>query len=201
MRARMALLYANVDFELREVDLKNKPAELLEASPKGTVPVLQLNDGTIIDESRDIMTWALRQNDPDHWLPSDPVQTDRANTLIDQNDQRFARQLTHYKYADRYPEHTEQYYREQAEVFLKQLETQLEQTAYLLAEQCSIADIALLPFIRQFAKVDPVWFEKAPYPYLQRWLSGFLHSPLFETTMRKLAQWKSPSVEKNTQNN
>ena len=188
MRARLGLLFAGVKVELREVVLKNKPPQMLAISPKGTVPVLQLTDGTVIDESRDIMLWALEQNDPQNLL-DEAVRTE-ADALIDQNDNEFKYWLDRYKYADRHLEMTQEEYRQQGEVFLQQLEKQLEKHAYLLGDKVTIADIGIMPFVRQFAHVDREIFYDFPYPNLQRWLQDWLQYPLFLQAMTKFKPWE-----------
>lgn len=183
MRARLALRYSGVCVRIIEVSLKAKPAEMLALSPKGTVPVLSVN-GEVIDESLAIMQWALAQHDPDNWrLQGDPS----VLALIDENDQGFKYHLDRYKYAERYPEYPMEHYRAEGEVFLQKLERLLEDRAYLLAHHPSLADMALAPFVRQFAHVDRDWFARAPYPRLQRWLEAFLQSPLFMRVMAKTA--------------
>ncbi|UZE96429.1 glutathione S-transferase [Alkalimarinus alittae] len=192
MRARMALSYSGVKVALREIELKNKPLELLTASAKGTVPVLILPDGQVIDESRDIMLWALAQNDPDNWMPAlNSVLYKEAISLIDQNDGEFKGYLDRYKYADRYPEHPEAHYRSQGELFLAELDARLQTSQYLLGEQLSVADIAIMPFIRQFAHVDMAWFRQTQYAALQTWLDLLLASTLFNRIMEKYKPWVS----------
>ncbi len=186
MRARLALYGSGVLVELREVVLRDKPIQLRELSPKATVPVLVTPEGRVIDESLDIMLWALGQPDSEGWLL---VQHKAAMALIAQNDGQFKHWLDHYKYADRFPEHSVSYYREQAEAFIAQLEQQLQCHSYLMADKLSLADIAIFPFIRQFAHVDKSWFDQAPYPNVQRWLHGLLASPLFIDIMPKYPQW------------
>ncbi|UVH52661.1 glutathione S-transferase [Pseudomonas sp. CBSPBW29] len=181
MRARMALRYSGVAVQIIEVSLKAKPAEMLALSPKGTVPVLSV-DGRVIDESLAIMGWALAQNDPEGWLLEDDGAT---QALIEENDQGFKYQLDRYKYAERYPEQPMEHYRAEGEVFLSKLEGLLAQREYLLAGHLSLADVALAPFVRQFAHVDREWFGRAPYPRLQNWLQRFLESPLFIAVMAK----------------
>ncbi|UCR84998.1 glutathione S-transferase [Pseudomonas chlororaphis] len=185
MRARLALRYSGVPLEIVEVSLKAKPAAMLALSPKGTVPVLNA-DGRVIDESLDIMRWALAQHDPQDWLLKDdgPAQQ-RIEALIAENDQVFKLHLNRYKYAERYPEQPMEYYREQGEVFLRQLDELLSQRDYLLAEHPSLADMALAPFVRQFTHVDREWFAQTPYRHLQRWLQRFLESELFTQVMAK----------------
>ncbi|NNB42435.1 glutathione S-transferase [Pseudomonas chlororaphis] len=185
MRARLALRYSGVPLEIVEVSLKAKPAEMLALSPKGTVPVLSV-DGRVIDESLDIMRWALAQHDPQDWLLKDdgPAQQ-RIEALIAENDQVFKLHLNRYKYAERYPEQSMEHYRSQGELFLRQLDELLSQQDYLLADHPSLADMALAPFVRQFAHVDRQWFAQTPYRHLQRWLQRFLESELFVAVMAK----------------
>ena len=188
MRARLGILFAGLQVELREVTLKNKPAQMLAISPKGTVPVLLLADGAVIEESRDIMVWALEQQDPQGLL--DATILPQANALIEQNDNEFKYWLDRYKYADRHVEMTQAEYRQRGEAFLQVLEALLEKSAYLLGEAPSIADIGIMPFVRQFAHVDRDVFGQLPYPYLQRWLQHWLEHPLFLQTMVKLPAWQ-----------
>jgi glutathione S-transferase len=190
MRARLAIASSQRQCELREVVLKDKPAQLIALSAKATVPVLQIAEGQVIDESIDIAFWALNQNDPEHWLQSlSAQQHEQLRELIELNDSEFKYFLDRYKYADRYPEHDEEYYREQGEKTLAKLERLLAQNGCLLTTQWTLADIALLPFIRQFAFVDKAWFDSAPYPHVRRWLNDFLDSALFKQIMPKFAQW------------
>lgn len=179
MRARMALRYSGVPLSIVEVSLKAKPAEMLAASPKGTVPVLVCADGSVIEQSLDIMHWALARHDPDNWLQPGCA------ALIEENDTRFKVLLDRYKYAIRYPEHPMEYYRAQGAEFLQRLEDVLARSAYLAGPTLSLADVALAPFVRQFAHVDRDWFEQAPYPRLNAWLEQFLASELFSSVMRK----------------
>ena len=189
IRARLAIKVSNVQVEIREVLLKDKPAEMLSISPKGTVPVLELVNGTIIDESRDIMTWALTQHDPENWLLTDNVKQEKVERLIDFNDNEFKQALDHYKYADRYPEHTMETYRQQGEVFLQQLEEKLTINDYLMGPDISQTDMAIFPFIRQFAYVDKDWFDQTSYTKLQKWLELLLNTKLFHHVMRKYPRW------------
>jgi glutathione S-transferase len=188
IRARMAIYYASITVELREVSLANKPQAMLELSAKGTVPVLQLKN-RVIDESLQIMLWALGQSDPDDWLSPQTMQ--QAQRLIQDNDQNFKLWLDKYKYWDRFPAQSQQFYRTQAEQFLVQLETLLSQHRFLLGQQLSVADIAIFPFIRQFAFVDKAWFDRAPYPNLQYWLEGLLTYKLFIQCMHKQPLWQA----------
>ena len=189
MRARLAIAYSGVDVELREVALSNKPQSMLDYSPKGTVPVLVLEDKTVIDESRDIIHWALSKNDPESWLPKEGGLT-LAEELMDENDSSFKQALDKYKYHVRHPQQSVEDYRAQGEIFLKRLNDQLTETKYLLGDRVSIADIALFPFVRQFAHVDTEWFYQTSYSKLQVWLEGFLQSPLFAEVMQKYPLWE-----------
>ena len=156
-----------------EVSLKAKPAEMLALSSKGTVPVLSV-DGQVIDESLAIMHWALAQNDPQDWLlKDDPVGQHHIAELIEENDQVFKVHLNRYKYAERYPEQPMAFYRAEGEVFLRRLDELLEGRDYLLAEHPSLADVALMPFVRQFAHVDREWFGQTPYHRCRPGCSGF----------------------------
>ena len=187
IRARMTIAYASITLELREVALANKPAAMLAISPKGTVPVLQLRD-RVIDESLDVMSWALNQSDPEDWLAFDSQQ--EHSTLIEENDNEFKGWLDKYKYWDRFPQQSQQEYRIKAENFLSKLEQRLQQNTYLFGDNMCMADIAIFPFIRQFSYVDKPWFDNADYPSVQRWLSQFLQSKLFEKIMVKQTVWQ-----------
>ncbi|MFC1775809.1 glutathione S-transferase [Pseudomonadota bacterium] len=187
IRARMTLNYAALGVELREVLLRDKPPSMLIASPKGTVPILILPDGSVIDESIEVMRWALTRNDPDHWWREDMAT--EINTLVEENDLVFKRHLDHYKYADRYPAHPQEFYRDEAEKFLSQLEHRLVLKRYLMDDQLTFPDVAVFPFVRQFAFVDKTWFDQAPYPKLQAWLQSFLDSELFSAVMKKIPVW------------
>nr|WP_314480446.1 glutathione S-transferase [uncultured Pseudomonas sp.] len=185
MRARLALRYAGCEVTVHEVAMKHKPPALLALSPKGTVPVLDTGS-QVLDESLDIMRWALAQNDPQDWrLLNSPEAAQRAETLIALNDGTFKAQVNLYKYAERYPQHSQTHYREEAEHWLGHLEHLLQDHTYLLAEHPSIADAALLPLVRQFAAVQPDWFATAPYPRVRGWLQGWLASDLFKAIMAK----------------
>ena len=193
IRARLAIAFAQQCVELREVVLKDKPAQMVAISPKATVPVLQLSDGNVIDESRDVMRWALQLNDPESLLANESCAA--TNALLEDNDGPFKHWLDRYKYADRYPEHSAQYYRDQGEIFLHKLELRLQANAFLCANQVRFADIAIMPFVRQFAMVDKQWFDQAPYPALQIWLERWLTCDEFTQIMKKYRPW-SPGHER-----
>ena len=190
MRARLGIMLSGESVDLREIILKHKPQAMLDASPKGTVPVLVLSDGSVIEESIEIMCWALAKSDPaDLLLQRTPALQEGAKALIQTNDGSFKSWLDKYKYADRYPEMSEQYYRQQGEVFIAQLESLLNKNQHLLTDSPSIADYAIYPFVRQFAGGDKTWFENADYPNVQRWLTTHLHSSEFKTIMKKYPTW------------
>ncbi len=183
MRARMALWVAGVAVELREVKLAAKPPELIAASPKATVPVLVLSDGVVIDESLEIMRWALAGNDPENWLSGDDT------ALIAGNDGPFKHHLDRAKYPGRYdPDEID--HRAAALALLMPLEERLAYAPYLCGNTRSLADIAVFPFIRQFAHIDRDWFARQPLPRLQNWLDGHLASDLFAAIMPKFAPWQ-----------
>ncbi|MCH7590107.1 glutathione S-transferase [PVC group bacterium] len=195
MRARMTLLYAGISFEVREIELSHKPASMLEISPKGTVPVLYFcENNKILEESLDIIRWALAQNDPDGWADwSDSVQKD-IEALIHRNDIEFKTALDKYKYPDRNPERTQEQYRHDCESIFRDLEGRLEQHRFLIGARISIADISLFPFIRQCANVDLEWFLGSDYRKLIQWLKTFEDSLLYKSIMIKYNPWQSGDI-------
>jgi glutathione S-transferase len=197
MRARLALAISGVKVEHREITLKNKPAEMLAVSPKGTVPVLVLPGGQVIDESLDVMLWALRRNDPDQWLAPAQGSLDDMLALIAGNDGAFKRSLDRYKYPNRYAEESAsdakafaQLQRGLGAAWLLKLDGMLV-AGWLFGERASLADMALLPFVRQFAHTDPVWFAAQPWPRLQAWLAQFEASTLYAGVMEKHSPWQA----------
>lgn len=187
MRARMSLLMAKQPIELREVLLKDKPQAMLDLSAKATVPVLALNCGQVIDESLDILKWAVEQNTNNQL--NQPSEDELA--LVDRNDNEFKAWLDRYKYHVGYPEQPMEFYREQAMGFLKELEQQLaEQGGVNLFSGKQFADIAIFPFVRQFAHVDKTWFDQQDMPYLQAWLAHWLETDIFAYCMQKFPVWK-----------
>lgn len=184
----MALKYCGVELEHREILLKNKPESMLQFSPKGTVPVLVIGD-RVVDESLEVMHWALTQNDADDWLLSDQVEQRKTMfNLIQKCDVQFKPQLDNYKYSDRF-ELSEQQYRDQAVWFLSELNDRLESSQYLMGDDISMADVAIFPFIRQFAFVNKQWFDHNEYSLLQKWLETLLMWPLFLSIMEKVPLW------------
>lgn len=195
MRARMALAVSGKQCALREVVLRDKPQTMLDASPKATVPVLILSDGTLLDESIDIMQWALGQNDPDNWLGDSTQQKDMF-ALIKATQTDFKDHLDRYKYPNRYEDIDPLWHRDQAMSFLARLQTQLGDKNYLYAATPMIADIAIFPFIRQFANTNRAWFDSLEgYTPLQNWLERCLALPIFEAVMEKYPQWHEGDEE------
>ena len=182
----MAIAYAGIEVGLREVVLKDKPAAMLAVSSKGTVPVLIETNGRVIDESLDVMAWALDQHDSDHWLSGMGLQ----DPLINSCDNTFKHWLDRYKYAVRFPEHSEQWYRAQGELFLDQLEQLLTHHRYLRSDSLSAVDVAVMPFVRQFAGVDTNWWSERPYPQVATWLEQLLEGDLFKGVMKKYPRWQ-----------
>lgn len=184
IRARLAIHVAGVRVDTHEVSLRAKPPEMLAASPKGTVPVLCLHTGQVIDQSLDIMRWALHQHDPQGWL----AQSDTADAqqLIATNDGPFKRLLDAYKYPHRHPQQTAAHYRDEAlNTLLAPLDKRLREHPQLMGARVQLVDMALLPFVRQFAQVDIDWFAQAPVPALRGWLQAHLSSALFTRVMQK----------------
>lgn len=191
MRARIAILFAKQQVILRDVVLSDKPEIMLAASPKGTVPVLVLPNQKIVDESLDIMLWALKENDLDDFLQKHDLDAlPNALKLISLFDSEFKACLEAYKCAKRYHESTLTTCRQACEVYIQDLERRLSQHDFLMSSKPSLADIALLPFIRQFARVERQWYLQSPYPKLRQWLNNYLQSPMFTQVMIKNPLWK-----------
>ncbi len=192
----MALAYAQIPVEIREISLREKPASMLAISPKGTVPVLKADD-LVIEQSLEIMFWALQKSDPDQWLKSSVL--DEALQLIELNDGSFKALLDQYKYPERIkvsPSLTREAILEKAiQTFIAPLDERLGSQPFLLGDQLTIADIAIFPFIRQFAMVDKNWFDSAPFPHLKKWLDFHLESPLFLGVMQKYTTWQDLPLE------
>lgn len=188
MRARMALWISGISVELREVELKAKPSALIAASPKATVPVLQLTSGIVLDESLHIMEWALAQNDPEGWL-GNAEQRSQAAVLIEENDGPFKGHLDRYKYPERCSNAASRPARQQGQEFLQILEQALMRQNFLVSPRRSLADIAIFPFVRQFSLVEPAWFIDSPYPNLRSWLNILATSELFSAAMQKYPVW------------
>ena len=197
MRARLALAVSGQVHELREVLLRDKPAALLAASPKATVPVLVLPGGEVIDESLGIMRWALARHDPADWLTPPAGAPEQMDAMIAASDGAFKRQLDRYKYPNRYSQESDGdaagfalKQRTQAANWLAQLDARLGQ-GWLFGARACLADMALLPFVRQFAHTDPAWFAAQAWPGLQGWLVAFEASTLYAGVMKKYPAWQA----------
>jgi len=182
MRARMALAVSGTRYELREVRLSAKPAAMLAASPKGSVPVLDLGGGMVIDESLDIMRWALGISDPEAWMARDDP------ALIAANDGPFKRDLDRYKYPDRHGSDPAAH-RRSGLAFLREIDVALAGTDHLGGPTRGLTDAAIMPFVRQFAAVESGWFDVQPLPRLKRWLAGHVASDLFNAVMVRATPW------------
>jgi glutathione S-transferase len=194
MRARLALAISGQACELREVVLKAKPAELISASAKASVPVLVLPSGEVIDQSLDIMRWALQLNDPARWLSVKLEQAAQEQALIDDCETSFKHHLDRYKYPNRYEGADALKHRSAAAVWLNQLRGKLKPEGWLFGPAESLADMAIAPFVRQFAQSDPLWFEQQDWPALQAWLNRIVSSALFESVMQKYPAWESGTI-------
>lgn len=189
MRARMALYQSGVECEHREVKLADKPASMLRASPKGTVPVLVLHNGEVIEESLDIMYWALERSDQEKWLRPQTGRSDAMAGLIADNDGSFKADLDRYKYPNRYEDVDPLQHRDRGLGFLVRLDSRIREAGHLFGDRTSLADIAIFPFVRQFAHTDIDWFNDLPLPALQTWLAQYLNSELFRAIMAKRPVW------------
>lgn len=184
MRARMALLASQTPVVLREILLRDKPAAMLDASPKGTVPVLVLPDGSVVDESIDVMAWALSRHDPEGLLKH------RDDALIAHNDGAFKQALDHYKYPSRYDIDDAETSRSEGLDHLRDLDNRLGDQPYLAGAKPGFTDYAIFPFIRQFSMVDQKWYAAQDLPSLKTWLARLLDSARFRTAMDKFAPWQ-----------
>ena len=188
MRARMAIHISDQRCELREVLLRDKPPSMLQYSAKGTVPVLILQDDKVIDESLDVIDWALNLNDPDDWQRS--KDKEKTKELIKINDGEFKYHLDRYKYSKRYDNEDPEFHRKKCLKFIESINNELNNSKYIFDDNISYADIVLLPFIRQFRIADIEWFDSLPYDNLKKWLSSFLDSSLLNSIMKKYDLWK-----------
>jgi glutathione S-transferase len=192
MRARMALHVAQIAVEHREIELKAKPQHLLSISPKGTVPVLWIKAGEleeVVDQSLEIMKWSLARFDPEDWLSQGQGIESEVFGLIDKNDQDFKFNLDRYKYPHRFGLSDPMPFRVAGTLFLEQLELMLTQNNYLFGTHRGIADVAIMPFVRQFSRVDPTWFESLPLKHLRAWLANLENSELFVSIMARRSLW------------
>lgn len=193
MRARLALQVSGMVVELREIELKNKPAEMLQVSPKGTVPVLVLTNGEVLDQSLEIMQWALAQHDPQAWLahPTAGAAMQQSLDRIALNDGGFKQALDRYKYPHRYGLADGLAARAEGAKTLLAWEQQLQVQAFLQGAHWGLADAAIAPFVRQFAHTDPAWFAAQAWPHLKTWLARFEASAAFAAIMQKVPVWRS----------
>jgi glutathione S-transferase len=189
MRARLALLASGTVCELREVVLARKPPALLQASPKGTVPVLVLPDGAVLEQSLDIMLWALKRHDPYHWLPASAADMEQSMSLIAHSDGDFKANLDRYKYPSRYDLPDGLTHRTQGAQFLQTLDSQLSVQGFLHGVHFGLLDAAIAPFVRQFAHTDRAWFASQPWVALQQWLAAFEASDVYRGVMGKVSAW------------
>jgi len=192
MRARLALASSGMPVSLREVVLRDKPPEMIAASPKATVPVLVLPEGKVLEESLDVMHWALEQSDPENWLGGDRAAIDQ---LVGQNDGPFKHHLDRYKYENRYDGAVAEEHRAAASLILQGLNARLSDTDWLCGAAASFADYAILPFVRQFANTDRAWFDAQDWPHLKAWLERFLASERFKAVMEKYPRWSAGDRE------
>lgn len=190
MRARLAVNASGQEVELREIVLRDKAPQMLEISPKGTVPVLMLSDGNVLEESLDIIEWALSVNDGENWLKFSKVDIDEMTGLIAQADGPFKANLDRYKYENRFDNAVAKEQRDIACDFLMTLNAKLQGKDFLFGDTFSKADGAILPFIRQYAHVDKEWFWQQDWPNLIKWLDAFLVSDRFLSIMNKYAKWE-----------
>ena len=188
MRARMAIHISSQKCEIREVLLRDKPPSMLEYSSKGTVPVLVLQSGEVIDESLDVIDWALNLNDPDNWQRS--KDNEKTKELIKINDGEFKHHLDRYKYSKRYDNEDPEFHRKKCLSFIEKVNSELQNSKYIFDDAISYIDISLLPFIRQFRIADNEWFDELPYENVKSWLSNFLNSELLKSIMSKYDLWK-----------
>ena len=194
MRARMALKVSGTEYEHREILLRDKPASMLAASEKGTVPVYIKADGFVIDESFDVMIWALQQHDPENWLAPGLDAMAPLITLITGD---FKHHLDRYKYASRYRNDADRFsvdhtHRDEAVKLLQEVETRLAKSDYLMGDTPSLADYATFPFLRQFSNVEPEWWNEPQFPHLHAWLTNLVEGDLFKSVMQKHPLWADP---------
>ncbi|MEG3880667.1 glutathione S-transferase [Microcoleus sp. herbarium7] len=191
VRARLALMVSNRVCELREVVLREKPPEMFEVSAKGTVPILIDVDGRVLDQSMDIMLWTLRQNDPEKWLIPEQGSVAEMLELIAEFDDGFKYHLDRYKYPERYAGVDAETHRQEGALYLDRLNARLSAAEYLFGNNIALADVAIAPFVRQFAHTDRAWFDEQPWPGLQAWLAWFTESEIYSSVMQKYPKWES----------
>lgn len=195
MRARMALAISGQSCALREVVLREKPPEMLKASAKGTVPILVLPGGDVLDDSYPIMKWALKKHDPDGWLRPETGSLEDIDQLVVDLEGTFKFHLDRYKYPPRYENVDPLHHRNEGVKFLQSLEDRLRETEFLFGDHFTIADAAVAPFVRQFAHTDKDWFDALDLPRVHKWLAAFLNSDLFAGVMQKYPKWQAGDEE------
>ena len=190
MRARLAIKASGVMVEVREIDIKNKPEELLSASPKASVPVLQLSSNKVIEESLDIMEWALKINDPLRWLEQGKLNSDKVHNILNILENDFKQNLDRYKYPSRFDRLNRELYRNKNLNILNKFNNLLQYNKGIFSSQLSILDYAIFPFIRQFRNVDTIWFDSLELKFLHSWLYELINSDIFVSIMEKIIIWK-----------
>ena len=194
MRARFAIRSSQIIVEVREIQLQEKPSEFLKSSPKGTVPVLITNSGEVLEESLDIINWALNINDPHNWLAKGKLEYQEIIKLLDDLENKFKTNLDKYKYPSRFSGVDQYLYRDKNLCFLKKLNSYLENNKSLNGEHLTLLDYAIFPFVRQFRNVDQEWFEKLNFSFLNKWINQIIDSEEFSSIMKKFKKWEPNDV-------
>ena len=194
MRARFAISSSKIKVEVREIKLKEKPSEFLKLSPKGTVPVLITNSGEVLEESLDIIYWALNKNDPHKWLAKGKLENQDIIKLLDDLENKFKPNLDKYKYPSRFSGVDQYLHRDKNLCFLKKLNSYLENNKSLNCEHLSLLDYAIFPFVRQFRNVDQDWFDKLNFIFLNKWINQIIDSKDFSSIMKKFKKWEPNDV-------
>ena len=194
MRARFAIRSSKIIVEIREIKLQEKPLEFLKLSPKGTVPVLITNSGEVLEESLDIIYWALNKNDPHKWLAKGKLENQEIIKLLDDLENKFKPNLDKYKYPSRFSGVDQYLHRDKNICFLKKLNYYLENNKSLNCEHLSLLDYAIFPFVRQFRNVDQDWFDKLNFIFLNKWINQIIDSKDFSSIMKKFKKWEPNDV-------
>ena len=194
MRARFAIRSSKIKVEVREIKLQEKPSEFLKSSPKGTVPVLITKSGQVLEESLDIINWALNINDPDKWLGKGKLQDREIKNLLDELEIKFKTNLDKYKYPSRFSGVDQFFHRDKNLCFLKKLNCYLENNKSLNCEHLSLLDYTIFPFVRQFRNVDQDWFDKLNFIFLNKWINQIIDSKDFSSIMKKFKKWEPNDV-------
>ena len=194
MRARFAIRSSKIIVEIREIKLQEKPSEFLKLSPKGTVPVLITNSGEVLEESLDIIYWALNKNDPHKWLAKGKLENQEIIKLLDDLENKFKPNLDKYKYPSRFSGVDQFFHRDKNLSFLKKLNSYLKNNKSLNCEHLSLLDYAIFPFVRQFRNVDQDWFDKLNFIFLNKWINQIIDSKNFSSIMKKFKKWEPNDV-------